>query len=211
MKPAMSAPDKKGDGNAGSMRPLKVNYFRMKKTIIQTLIGMVVLCLLGACSKAGDKKEDKDTSSDQHTYEISIAGGKTYKGGVPRYAPGISEVYNAVSFVQHDEDFGKIMTGMLQEAGKFQFAIGLALDGDNKPSLQGTGPGLAFGEWGTEDKYRPAGPISMTLKNYKEHNISMYGEEGTVASYAFTFNGKFKLGTDGEEVDVTGELKIAAP
>lgn|SRR5690606_14730577 len=185
----------------------------MKKTIVQTLIGMMVLCLLGACSKAGgnDKNED-DSSGDQHTYEVSIAGGKTYKGSVPSYAPGVVEVYNPVSFVEYSEEISsKILTGMLQEAGKFQFGIGLALDEDNKPSIQGSGPGLAFGEWGSEDKYGPAGSINMTLKNYKEHSISMYGEEGTVASYTLTFSGKFKLGRAGEEVDVTGEIVVAAP
>ncbi|PPL00645.1 hypoxanthine phosphoribosyltransferase [Parapedobacter indicus] len=35
MKPAMSAPDEKGDENAGSIRPLKANYFLMKITINQ--------------------------------------------------------------------------------------------------------------------------------------------------------------------------------
>ena len=34
MKPAMSAPYVKGDENAGSMRPLKANYFRMKQSIL---------------------------------------------------------------------------------------------------------------------------------------------------------------------------------
>lgn len=184
----------------------------MKKTIVQTVMAMVVLCLMTACSKGGDKKENEEASSDVHTYHIEIAGGETYKGSVPSYAPGVVEVYNPVSFVEYSEEISsKILTGMLQEAGKFQFGIGLALDEDNKPSIQGSGPGLAFGEWGTEDKYGPAGSINMTLKNYKEHSISMYGEEGTVASYTLTFSGKFKLGTAGEEVDVTGEIVVAAP
>ena len=34
MKPAMSAPYVKGDENAGSMRTLKANYFRMKQSIL---------------------------------------------------------------------------------------------------------------------------------------------------------------------------------
>src|SRR5690606_17980090 len=147
----------------------------MKKTIVQTVLGMVVLCLMTACSKSVDKKEN--TSSDMHTYHIEIAGGETYTGEVPSYAPGVLDIYNPVSFVEYSEEISsKILTGMLQEAGKFQFGMGLALDGDNKPSLQGTGAGFAFGEWGVEDKYSPAGPIGMTLKNYKEHTISLYGD-----------------------------------
>src|SRR5690606_5757509 len=98
----------------------------MKKTIVQTLIGMMVLCVLGACSKAGDKKEDKDTSSDQHTYEISITGGKTYKGGVPRYAPGAVTMFNPVAFV-NEQNNGKAIAVMLAEAGAFQIGLGFLL------------------------------------------------------------------------------------
>ena len=64
---------------------------------------------------------------------------------------------------------------------------------------------------GTEDKYGPAGPVNMTLKNYKEQTISLYGEEGTIASYTLTFSGKFRLGSSGKTVDVTGEVRVAAP
>jgi hypothetical protein len=181
----------------------------MKKTIVQTVTGIMVLCLMVACSKGSDKKENEDSPSDMHTYHIEIAGGKTYEGSVPKETGGI---YYPVSFVEYSEEVSsKVLAGMLQEAGKFQFGIGLALDEDNKPSIQGSGPGLAFGEWGTEDKYGPVGNISLELKNYKEHNISMYGDEGTVASYTLSFSGKFKLGTAGEEVDVTGEIVVAAP
>ncbi len=182
----------------------------MKKTIVQTLIGMMVLCVLGACSKAGDKKEDKDTSSDQHTYEISITGGKTYKGGVPRYAPGVVEQYNAIAYVIDDEEADRGVSTMLLDHGAFQIGIGFLLDDNNRPSRTER-QGFGFGEWGTEDKYGPAGPISMTLKNYQEHVHSFAGEEGTVASFTLSFSGKFKLGADGEEVDVDGEIVIAAP
>jgi hypothetical protein len=183
----------------------------MKKTFILTVFGIVAL-ILSACSKEANKKENVGVSATSHSYIIEISGGKTYTGEVPSYAAGVVEVYNPVTFVEYSEETGsKVLSGMLQEAGKFQFGIGLALDSDNKPSLQGSGPGLVFGEWGTADKYRPAGNISMTLKDYREHNISMYGETGTVASYTLTFSGKFRLGTAGEEVEVTGELVVAAP
>src|SRR5690606_10225206 len=181
----------------------------LKKTIVQTLIGIMFLCLLGACSKAGNKKEDKDTSSDQHTYEISIAGGKTYKGGVPRYAPGVVTQFNPVAFV-NEQSNGKAIAVMLAEVGAFQIGLGFRLDDSNKP-IHTEVQGFGFGEWGTEDKYGPAGPISMTLKNYQEHVHSFAGEEGTVASFTLSFSGKFKLGADGEEVDVDGEIVIAAP
>lgn len=182
----------------------------MRKTIVPTLIGMMVLCVLGACSKAGDKNEDKDTSADQHTYEISIAGGKTYKGSVPRYAPGVVEVYNPIAYVIDDEEIGRGVSTMLLDRGAFQIGIGFLLDDNNQPT-RAESQGFAFGEWGTEDKYGPAGPISMTLKSYKEHTISFAGEDGTVASFTLSFSGKFKLGADGEEVDVSGEVVIAAP
>ncbi|MFC3196884.1 hypothetical protein ACFOET_04580 [Parapedobacter deserti] len=181
----------------------------MKKTIVPTLIGMMVLCLLGACSKAGDKNEDKDTSSDQHTYEISIAGGKTYKGGVPRYAPGVVTQFNPVAFV-NEQSNGKAIAVMLAEVGAFQIGLGFLLDDNNKP-IHTEVQGFAFGEWGIEDKYGPVGPVSMTLEDYKEHNYSFAGEEGTVASFTLNFSGKFRLGADGEEVDVTGEIVVAAP
>lgn len=182
----------------------------MKKTIAPTLIGIMFLCLLGACSKAGNKKEDKDTSSDQHTYEISIAGGKTYKGGVPRYAPGVVELYNAIAYVIDDEEIGKGVSTMLLDRGAFQIGIGFLLDGNNNP-IRTERQGFGFGEWGIEDKYGPVGPVSMTLKNYQEHVHSFAGEEGTVASFTLSFSGKFKLDADGEEVDVTGEIVVAAP
>ena len=182
----------------------------MKKTIVQTLIGMMVLCLLGACSKAGDKKEDKDTSSDQHTYKVSIAGGETYKGGVPRYAPGVVELYNAIAYIIDDEEIGRGVSLTLPDRGVFEIRLGFLLDGNNNP-IRTENQLFGFREWSVEDRYDPVGPISMTLKNYQEHVHSFAGEEGTVASFTLSFNGKFKLDASGEEVDVTGEIVVAAP
>lgn len=185
----------------------------MKKTIVQTVMAMVVLCLMTACSKGGDKKENEEASSDVHTYHIEIAGGETYKGSIPSYAPGVVEVYNPVSFVEYSEEVSsKVLGGILQDVpGDFQFGIGLAMDDSNQPTIPESGVGITFGKRTEENKYGPAGSISLTLKNYKEHSISMYGEEGTAASYTLTFSGKFKLGRAGEEVDVTGEIVVAAP
>ncbi|WP_460546246.1 hypothetical protein, partial [Echinicola sediminis] len=142
-------------------------------------------------------------------YDITMEGGGKFSGEVPKEVLG---TYNAVMFVEYNEEIdGELLTGLLIESGKFQLGVGLSLDDNGQPSIEGDGPGLIFGAWGTEDKYRPAGPVSMTLKNYKEHNISMYGEEATAASYILTFQGDFKIGDDGEEVAVTGEIVIAAP
>ncbi len=181
----------------------------MKKTMIQTLIGMMALCLMSACSGNDEDGVDPINSNGAHTYDITLEGGGKFSGEVPKEVMG---TYNAVMFVEYNEEIdGELLTGLLFETGKFQFGVGLSLDDNDQPSIVGNGPGLVFGEWGTEDKYRPAGPVSMTLENYKEHNISMYGEEATAASYTLTFQGDFKLGDEGEEVAVTGEIVIAAP
>jgi len=186
----------------------------MKKTIVQTVMAMVVLCLMTACSKGGDKKENEEASSDVHTYHIEIAGGETYTGSVPSYAPGVVEVYYPAAFVEYSEEINsKVLAGSLHDVpGDFQFGVGLAMDDRNQPTIPESGVGMTFGKRTAENKYGPAGNINMTLKNYKEHSISMYGEEATVASYTLTFSGKFKLGRAGEEeVDVTGEIVVAAP
>ncbi|UCS93848.1 hypothetical protein KZP23_02095 [Echinicola marina] len=181
----------------------------MKKTMIQTLIGMMALCLMSACSGNDEDGVDPINSNGAHTYDITLEGGGKFSGEVPKEVMG---TYNPVMFVEFNEEAnGELLTGLLIESGKFQLGVGLSLDDNGQPSIEGDGPGLIFGAWGTEDKYRPAGPVSMTLKNYKEHNISMYGEEATAASYILTFQGDFKLGDDGEEVFVTGEVVIAAP
>lgn len=170
------------------------------------------LVLISACTQSDGNGSSESKKSNEHTYHIEIAGGKTFQGSVPKTAPGVSEVYNPISFVEYSEEIeSKILTGLLMDTGKFQFGIGVALDDSNNPTIQGSGPGLTFGEWGVEDKYGPVGNISMTLENYKEHTVSLYGEEGTVASYTFTFSGTFKLGADGEEVNVVGEIVAAAP
>lgn len=169
----------------------------------------MALCLFMACSNDNEKKEEKNTSSNLHTYHINIANGKTYQGNIPKVSGG---VYNPVSIVEYSQAIdSKVMTGTLMDTGKFQIGIGIALDENYKPSLKGSGPGIAFGQWGVEDKYSPSGTIDITLKNYEEHNISMYGEDGKVASCTLNFSGKFKLGADGEQVNVTGEIVMAAP
>jgi len=185
----------------------------MKKTIVQTVMAMVVLCLITACSKGGEKNENEETSSDMHTYHVEIAGGETYKGSVPSYAPGVVEAYNPVSFVEYSEEISsKVLAGILQDVpGDFQFGIGLAMDDSNQPTIPESGVGITFGKRTEENKYGPAGPVNMTLKNYKEHDYSFAGEEGTVASFTLSFSGKFKLGADGEEVDVTGDIVVVAP
>lgn len=166
--------------------------------------------LISACTRSdGNGSGESNNKSNEHIYHIEIANGKTYQGSVPKTTGG---VYYPISYVEQSEEIqGKILTGVLMDTGKFQFGVGVALDADNNPSLQGSGPGLTFGEWGAEDKYGPVGSVGMTLENYEEYTISLYGEEATVASYTLTFNGTFKLGTDGEEVSVTGELVVAAP
>lgn len=172
-------------------------------------LSVMSLGVFSACSDDDTNGSGAMIDENEHTYHIEIAGGETFSGSVPKNTGG---VYYPVSYIEYSEEVGsKILTGLLQDAGKFQFGIGLALDNNNQPSIYGNGPGLAFGEWGTEDKYKPVGSISITLENYKEHSISLYGEEGTVASYTLTFSGIFKLGADGEEVDASGEIVVAAP
>ncbi len=182
----------------------------MKKTMIQTLIGVVTLCMMSACSKSDENPDDKHTSSDQHTYDISITGGKTYKGGIANHAPGVVEVYNPVAFVLEEDGVGRGVSTMLLDRGVFQIGLGFLLDENNRP-IHTENQAFGFGEWATENKYGPVDPVSMTLENYKEHDYSFAGEEGTVASFTLTFSGKFKLGADGEEVDVTGKIVVAAP
>jgi hypothetical protein len=182
----------------------------MKKSIILAVTSLIALCLFTFCAKENNRNEKEDNApTGGHTYKIEIVGGKTYQGGVPKEVTG---TYNPVAFVTLSEETGdKVLAGMLSETGKFQFGIGVALDGSNQPILPENGVGITFGEWGTEDKYGPAGPVNMTLKNYKEQTISLYGEEGTIASYTLTFSGKFRLGSSGKTVDVTGEVRVAAP
>lgn len=85
------------------------------------------------------------------------------------------------------------------------------MDESNRPTIPESGIGITFGQRTVENKYGPAGSINMTIKNYKEHSISMYGEDGTVASFTLNFSGKFTLGQSGNPVDVTGEIVVVAP
>jgi len=195
----------------------------MKKTIVQTLIGMMVLCLLGACSKAGgnDRNED-DSSGDQHTYEVSIAGGKTYKGGVSVYQSGGAASYNILARI-HDQYYEQnkgvevLLTDMI---GFFQIGFGFLMDSNNNPSrIEGheylEDQPFGFAELSTGSPiatYKTAGPVSITVENYKEHTMTHAdGREFIVASFTLNFSGKFKLDASGEEVDVTGKIVIAAP
>ena len=158
------------------------------------MTSVLALMLMLSCS-GNDEDGKPDVSTEAHTYSITIEGGEKFSGEVPKEVLGGS--YNPVMFVEYNEDLGgKLLTGLLIETGKFQVGIGLSMDDNNQPGIVGNGPGLVFGDWGTEDK---------------EFSISAYGEEGTAASFTLEFSGKFQLGDEGGSVDVTGELFIAAP
>ena len=174
--------------------------------VMTSILGLMLML---SCS-GNDEDGKPDAGKEAHAYDITMEGGEKFSGEVAKEVFG--GTYNPVMFVGYNEDIdGELLTGLLMDTGKFQFGIGLALGGNNQPRIVGNGPGLVFGEWGTEDKYVPAGSVSMTLKNYEEHDVSMYGEEGTAASFTLEFSGKFQLGDEGEAVDVTGEVFIAAP
>jgi len=168
------------------------------------------LGLLTACSNDDNNGSSGESNNEnEHSYYIEIADGETYQGSVPKATGGI---YYPIAFVEYNEEIdSEVLAGMLYDTGNFQFGIGLALDDNNNVSIQGSGPGLVFGEWAAEELYVPAGNINISLENYEEHNISLYGETGIVASFTLTFSGTFKLGDDGEEVSVTGKLVVAAP
>lgn len=195
----------------------------MKKTIVQTLIGMMVLCLMVACSKGHDKKENEENSSgDQHTYEVSIAGGKTYKGGVPVYQSGAAQSYNTLTSVQdqyYEQNTGVdvLLTDM---EGFFQIGFGFLMDSDGNPSrIEGhqylPDQPFGFAELSTGSPiatYKITGPLGITVENYKEHTLTHAdGREYAVASFTLNFSGKFKEEAGGEEVDVTGKIVVAAP
>ncbi|HLW41018.1 MAG TPA: hypothetical protein VKY82_01460 [Flavobacterium sp.] len=183
----------------------------MKKTVLQTAIYVFALCFITACSKSDDKKEEESSSTTgEHTYRIEVANGTTYQGSVPKET---GSVYYPVAFVEYSEEINsKVLTGILQDVpGDFQFGIGLAIDSNNQATIPGSGVGITFGQRTIEDKYRPVGAINITISNYKEHSISMYGEDGTVASFTLNFSGEFKLGQSGDPVSVTGEIVVAVP
>lgn len=168
------------------------------------------LGLLTACSNDDNNGSSGESNNgNEHSYYVAIADGETYQGSVPKATGGI---YYPISFVEYSEEIdSEVLAGMLYDTGNFQFGIGLALDDNNNVSIEGSGQGLVFGEWGAEELYVPAGHINISLENYEEHNISLYGETAVVASFTLTFNGTFKLGADGEGVSVTGKLVVAAP
>ncbi|RAV29551.1 hypothetical protein [Sinomicrobium soli] len=181
----------------------------MGKTVVHAAMYIVTLCLVVACSGSDDKNEKTDTGADEHTYHIVIDGGKTYTGGVAKSQGGVFWPFSLVEY--SDETGSKVLAGTLLDAGKFQVGVGFTLDENNKPGLEGSGPGLVFGEWGSEHKYTPAGEIDMTIEHYKEHDITFAGASGTGASYTLKFEGTFKSGQNGEPVKVTGTIVSAAP
>ena len=181
----------------------------MKKTMLQTAIYVFALCFFTACSKS-DNNEEESSSTGEHTYQIEVANGTTYQGSVPKET---GSVYYPVAFVEYSEEIdSKVLTGILQDVpGDFQFGIGLAIDSNNQATIPGSGVGITFGQRTVEDKYRPVGAINITISNYKEHSISMYGEDGTVASFTLNFSGEFKLGQSGDPISVTGKIVVAVP
>src|SRR5690606_7459159 len=102
-------------------------------------------------------------------------------------------------FVEYSEEINsKVLTGILQDVpGDFLFGIGLAIDSNNQPTIPESGVGITFKQRTVEDNYRPIDAINITINNYKEHQISLYGENVTVASFVLNFSGKFKLGQSG--------------
>lgn len=182
----------------------------MKKTMLQTAIYVFALCFVTACSKSDDKKEEESSSTGEHTYRIEVANGTTYQGSVPKETGG---VYYPIAFVEYSEEINsKVLAGILQDApGDFQFGIGLAIDDNNQVTIPESGVGITFGQRTVEDKYGPVGAINITISNYEEHSISMYGEDGTVASFTLNFSGEFKLGQSGDPVSVTGKIIVEAP
>ena len=195
----------------------------MKKTIVQTLIGIMVLCLIVACSKGSEKKEEEEGSSgDQHTYEVSIAGGKTYKGGVPVYRSGGTASYNTIAqtrdqYYEQNKGVEVLLTDMV---GYFQIGFGFLMDSNNNTTRidcqeKNVDKQISYAELSTGSAvatYKTAGPVSITVENYKEHTMTHTdGREFIVASFTLNFSGKFKLDASGEEVDVTGKIVIAAP
>ena len=182
----------------------------MKKTILQMTVYVMALCLITACSKGSDKENENSSSANEHTYHIEVEDGTVYQGSVPKET---ADVYYPVAFVEYSEEINsKVLTGILQDvSGDFQFGIGVAIDDNNQATIPESGIGIIFGQRTVEDKYGPVGSINITVNNYEEHTISLYGEDGTVASFVLNFSGKFKLGQSGNPVDVTGEIVVAAP
>src|SRR5690606_37488604 len=147
----------------------------MKKSILQTAIYVFASCFFTACSKS-DNNEEESSSTGEHTYQIEVANGTTYQGSVPKETGG---VYYPVAFVEYSEEINsKVLAGILQDVpGDFQFGIGLAIDSNNQPTIPESGVGITFKQRTAEDNYRPIDAINITINNYKEHQISLYGED----------------------------------
>lgn len=175
--------------------------------------------LLGACiilqSGCGKSTSDETplSESSAHTYELNISNGESLTGQVPKEMTG---VYNIASLIDENQEEGqKTVAIVLQEAGKAQVRVGLLLDDNNRPTAitknsEGKSSSFRFGKWGEELEYTAIQCI-FSLKEYQEHSVSAYGDEGTVASLSLDFEGIFKASTTDEEVEVNGIIKIAAP
>ncbi len=181
----------------------------MGKSLLHSTAYLLALYFFMACSQGKSNKSKASSEENEHTYHITIHGGQTYSGQVPKSQAGIFWPFSIVSY--SEEVNSKVLAGTLMDAGKFQVGIGLKLNENNRPILEGDGPGLVFGEWNSQQKYTPVGSPKMTLKNYQEHNISFAGEKGVGASYTLEFQGTFKANGTEETVEVSGKITSAAP
>lgn len=181
----------------------------IKTTVFQTIAVFIIMCLVTACSKKNENNEEENNTSGKHTYHIEIAGGKTYSGSLPSYAPGVGTQFNPVAFINESSE-GKTIGTVISDPGAFQIGVGFLLTGGNTP-VYTENQAFAFNEWGAEERYRLEGPVNLSLENYKEHTITSFGEEARVASFTLHFSGSFKLGNSSEIVNATGKLVVAAP
>ncbi|SFU20197.1 hypothetical protein SAMN04489724_0266 [Algoriphagus locisalis] len=183
----------------------------VKQGILAILLG-ICLILQSGCGKS-ERDEPTIPSNSSHSYDINIASGEAFSGQIPKETAG---VYNSVSFVNYDpEQERKTITILLQEAGKTQVTVGLILDHDNQPaSLIKNGEEISskvtVNKWGEELRYTSV-QCTFSLKAYQEHSITAFGDEATVAALSLEFEGFFQASTSGEEVEVSGAIKIAAP
>src|SRR5690554_3773736 len=84
-----------------SSKSIKFKIMRksIKTTVFQTIAVFIIMCLVTACSKKNENNEEENNTSGKHTYHIEIAGGKTYSGSLPSYAPGVGTQFNPVAFI----------------------------------------------------------------------------------------------------------------
>ncbi|MCE7054703.1 hypothetical protein LZF95_08465 [Algoriphagus sp. AGSA1] len=183
----------------------------VKKTGLNFLLVIGMLIHVGCGSEEPDENPLPTTSA--HSYDISITGGEILAGEVPKENSGI---YNAVSFVQYNDEAGQnTVNVMVQETGKAQVVFGILLDDNNKPtSVVKSGKEFTsvmnFGKWAEELRYASV-ECTFTLEDYQEHDITVFGDEATVASFTLNFDGVFEASTTGEEVEASGKITIAAP